>query len=359
MRLDAVRARLDELGVDALLITSGDNRRYLSGFTGSAGALIITREQALLLTDSRYWEQAAEQAPAFELVQVTRPDGATGEQLERLGARRVGFEAGDVSVASFERLRATSGEQIEWIATQGVVEKLRQVKDAGELDALRRAIALTDEALEWMLGRLRPGMREREVAWELEKYMRERGASGLSFDTIVASGPNAARPHAGAGEREIQSGEPITIDMGGIVDGYHADLTRTVVLGEPDETFEKVYATVLEAQLAAERAARAGLNGREVDAVARDIIAAAGYGESFGHSLGHGVGLATHEGPNFSPRAGDDPLPEGATVTVEPGIYLPGWGGVRIEDIVVLRADGAEVLTRATKEPRVALVAAG
>lgn len=354
MRLQNLRSKLDSLDIDTLFITQPQNRRYMTGFTGSAGQLIVTRARALLLADSRYWEMAAQQAPAWEIVRVTgKPTDELKHQLEQLGAQRVGFESQDVTVDTLERLREATGEAVTWVATKGVVEKLREVKDADELAALQRAITLTDEAFTWMAGRLAPGMTEKAVAWEIEKYLREHGASQLSFDTIVASGPNAALPHAQPTDREIRAGEPITIDMGGVVDGYHADLTRTVVIGEPDDKFREIYGIVLEAQTAAIRGMRAGIDGKQADAFARDVIAAAGYGEFFGHSLGHGIGLATHEGPGASPRADDTPLPEGAVITVEPGIYLPGWGGVRIEDDVVLRVDGAEVLSHAGKEPRV------
>jgi Xaa-Pro aminopeptidase len=238
-----------------------------------------------------------------------------------------------------------------------VVEKQRWVKEPGELESLRRAIALTDDAFTWLTTWLQPGTSERAVAWELEKYMRERGAEELSFDIIAASGPNSALPHAHPTERVLQAGEPFTIDMGAVVDGYHADLTRTVCLGAPDDTFLKIYGVVLEAQLAAEHGLHAGITGKQADALARDVIAAAGYGDYFGHSLGHGVGLVTHEGPGLSPRSEDDPVPAGATVTVEPGIYIPGWGGVRIEDIVLVGAEDVEVLSQASKEPGLALAA--
>ncbi len=353
MRLENLRAQLDPLDVDTFLVTQAQNRRYLTGFTGSAGQLIVTREHALLLTDSRYWELVLQQAPGWELVRVTgKPTDALKEQLVRVGAKRLGFESQDVTVDQYERMREALGDAAEWVPTKDVVAKLREVKDPGELEALRRAIDLTDEAFTWMAARLRPGMTEKAVAWEIEKYLREHGAERLSFDTIVASGPNAALPHAVPTDREIQTGEPITIDMGGVVDGYHADLTRTVVLGEPDAKFQEIYGIVLEAQLAAERGMRAGLTPKEADAFARDVIAGAGYGDNFGHSLGHGVGLATHEGPGAGPRSEEGPMPENVAITVEPGIYLPGWGGVRIEDVVVLHPDHAEVLSRSSKEPR-------
>lgn len=351
-RLERIRSRLSEAGLDWLLVSNPQNRRYLSGFTGSAGYLLISQEEAFLATDFRYYQQVQEQAPAFTLAKL---QGGTVESLASIlqqhvaeGAR-LGFEAEHLTVSLYHKLQeAVPG--VEWAATQGLVEGLRAVKDAGELAAIRKAVALADEALEAVLPTLRPGMTEREVAWRLERYMRERGASKMAFDLIVASGPNGAKPHAVTTDRPLAAGEPIVIDMGCVVDGYCSDLTRTLVLGEPDGRFRELYDLVRRAQEAAEAGIRPGMSGREADALAREVIAAAGYKEEFGHSLGHGVGLEVHELPRLS-ALWEERLEEGMVFTVEPGVYIPGWGGIRIEDIAVLRADGPEVLTACTKDP--------
>jgi len=355
-RIERLRQELEKLGLDAFLVQQPENRRYLTGFTGSAGTVIVTAEAALLLVDFRYTEQAGKQAPGFEVVQIK--DALEKELppfLERLGGKRWGFESAFVTVAQYEKLRPTF--EAAGIALEGVenlVERLRAVKDEEELALLRQAIRLTDEAFAHFLEWVRPGVSESEAAWEIEKYIREHGGEGLAFPTIVGSGPNGAMPHHQAGERLLQPGEPIVVDMGAVYGGYHADMTRTIVLGEPDDQFWSIYNLVKEAQERAEAGIRAGMPCAEADRLAREVIEAAGYGERFGHGLGHGVGLGTHEPLRLSALS-TDTLPAGATVTVEPGIYLPGWGGVRIEDVVWVQENGVEVLTRSTKEPIVAI----
>jgi Xaa-Pro aminopeptidase len=241
---------------------------------------------------------------------------------------------------------------MEWVPTKSLVMDMRAVKDAGEIEILRKAIRLTDEALTAALAQVRPGMAERDLAWLIESYIRTHGTPSVSFEIVVASGPNGARPHARASDAALPAGEPIVIDMGAKMDGYCADLTRTVCLGQPNDPvrFWEIYHTVLRAQQAAEAVIRPGVTGKEVDAVARDLIAEAGLGDFFGHGLGHGVGLAVHEMPRLS-RLAATPLAAGNVVTVEPGIYLPGWGGVRIEDVVLVTENGVEVLTEAPKDP--------
>jgi len=355
-RIERVRAQLREAGVEALLVTQPENRRYLSGFTGSSGWLLVSAESALIATDSRYWEQAAAECPSFELVMVKGSMAkALPEMLGKLGVTRVGFESQSATYADVEEWR-TEAPECEWAPTKDLIIALRSVKDADELDALREAVRLADDALAATLARIRPGMTEREVAWQIESYIRTHGAEGVSFDTIVAVGPNGARPHAHAGDAIIVPGEPIVIDMGARLGGYCSDITRTVCLGQPNdsERFWSVYRTVLKAQLAAEAAIQPGASGTAVDAIAREIITEAGYGENFGHGLGHGVGLAIHEEPALSQRV-DYTLAAGQVVTVEPGVYLTGWGGVRIEDIVLVTGNGAEVLTAAPKDPIIPL----
>jgi Xaa-Pro aminopeptidase len=351
-RIAALRKQLQEKELDAFLVSQPENRHYLSGFTGSAGYIIVTPQEALLLVDFRYTEQAGQQAPHCEVQRITgRLEEDLPGFLSRLGGERWGLESAHVTVALYDKVRPVFEQAgIELQGLEGTVEKIRAVKEAGEQEALRKAIRLTDEAFAHFLAWVRPGVTEQEAAWEIEKYIREHGGEGLAFPTIIGGGPNGAKPHHAAGERPLQAGEPIVIDMGAVVDSYHADMTRTICLGQPDERFWTIYNLVLAAQERAEKGIRAGIPCADVDRLARQVIADAGYGEQFGHGLGHGVGLATHELPRLSPLATED-LPAGAAVTVEPGIYLPGWGGVRIEDVVLVTEEGAEVLTGTSKEP--------
>ena len=347
-RLQRLRARLAELNLDAMLITQAENRRYLSGFTGSAGVLIIGHEKQVLATDSRYWGQMAREAPLFELAQIKgKTEPTVLETLKALGARRVGFESGQVTVAQLEGWQKEFAA-IELVPTQNVVESLRAVKDAQEIEVMRRASVLTDQAFDFLMDTIRPGMTEKQLAWDVEVFLRTHGAEGLAFEVHIASGPNSAEPHHPPTDRAVQEGEPIWIDMGARMDGYCSDLTRSFVIGKPDDQFKRIYNIVLQAQMDTERAMRAGLPGKEADAVARRVIEEAGFAENFGHGLGHGLGLAVHEKPSAG-RLSDDTLMEGGVVTVEPGIYIPGWGGVRIEDVVIIEQGRAQVMTQAHK----------
>ena len=349
-RLAEVRRIMKSQKLPALLVSQDQNRRYLSGFTGSAGLLLITPQQAILATDFRYWTQAAQQAPDFTVYQAKgRPPDFLPGLIEAAGSpRRSGLESGTITLAQFEVMK-TALPKVKWVKTHDLIEQVRWVKDADEIAQTRRAIELAEAAFAEVTARLEPGMTEAHIAWELEVHIRTHGATGLAFDTIVASGPNAALPHYGVGQRAIRAGEPITIDWGAELDGYRSDLTRTIVLGQADAKFREVYDIVLKAQLNAINHIKANINGKEADAFARDIIVAAGYGEQFGHGLGHGVGLATHEGPRASWLAEEDRLPVGTLITVEPGIYIPEWGGVRIEDMIVVKEDGVEVLSHLPK----------
>jgi Xaa-Pro aminopeptidase len=354
-RLAALRQKMAAQKLDAMLVTQAENRRYLSGFTGSAGYLFITATQAHLATDSRYWEQVGQQAADFALAKIEagKSNQLFADLVRAAGATRVGYEAGDLTVATYRELqKALRPDRARAIArlvpTKGLVEGLRAIKDAAELALIEQAVALGDAAFAYGVRRMQPGMTEKQAAWEIERYLREHGAEGVAFELIVASGPNGAMPHAQPSERVIQAGEPIVIDMGCRIDGYNSDLTRTIVLGEPGDKFRQVYAIVLQAQLAAEAALRPGPKGKEIDAVARQIIVEAGYGDYFGHGLGHGVGLAVHEEPGLG-RLGEKPLQPNMVCTIEPGIYLPGDFGVRIEDMAVVTADGCRVLTKAKK----------
>ena len=349
-RLNEVRRLLEAKNLPALLVVQAENRRYLSGFTGSAGALLVTPTHAVLAVDFRYWEQAAQQAPDFTAHQAKGGlmDYLPGLIAEAGSPARIGFESNTVTVAQHEEMQKAM-PQIEWSGVNGLIENVRAVKDADELALTRKTIDLAEDGLRYLLSILKPGMTEKYAAWELEKHLRSHGADALSFDTIVASGPNAALPHHHPGERVIRANEPITIDWGAEIDGYRSDLTRTIVLGESDAKFREIYGIVLEAQLNAINHIRAGQTGKEADAYARDVIAAAGYGDNFGHGLGHGVGLAVHEQPRASYTVEEERLPANSILTVEPGIYLPGWGGVRIEDMILVKEDGNEVLSRFEK----------
>lgn len=352
-RLRAVRSRLEAEGLDALLVTQAANRRYLSGFRGSAGILLVGRERALLYADFRYWEQAAREAPEWELArQKAHPQEELGPLLRQvLEARRVGFEAQALSVEA-HRQWSEAVPEVEWVPTSGWVEDLRAVKDGAELARIRQAAELADRAMELAGRLLRPGRTEAEVAWELETHLRTHGAEELSFPVIVASGPNAALPHHRAGGRVLERGDAVVVDLGAPVEGYHSDLTRTYLLGQPQGRFQEVHEIVRRAQQACLEGARAGVSGREADGLARRVIEEAGQGEAFGHGTGHGVGLEVHERPRAS-RLSKDTLQAGNTLTVEPGIYLPGWGGVRIEDLAVVGEQGMEVLSAAPRDPQV------
>lgn len=355
VKLKNLRQKLaeDELGLDAILISSPENRRYMSGFTGSAGWLLISRHDATLATDFRYVEQATQQSPDFRIHRTAPGLGWFPEWTAEQGVKRIGFESDDVTISLHNAFRKAADESEttnhpELIPTSGIVEQLRVYKDADELALLAKAIEIADEALDEVGPRIEPGITEEAVAWELEKAMRERGAEMISFDTIVGAGANGALPHHRADDTVIKRNDAIVIDMGAKYEGYCSDLTRTIFVGEPDAKFRRIYDIVLQAQLAAEERVRAGMTGEEADAIARDIIAEAGHADDFGHSLGHGVGLAVHEFPRVGPRA-EDVLQDGMVFTIEPGIYLPGWGGVRIEDIVVMENGRARVISKAKK----------
>jgi Xaa-Pro aminopeptidase len=344
-RADRLTESLAEAGVDAILITNLVNVRYLTGFTGSNGAALIGPDIRAFATDFRYVEQAAEEVDtAFGRLPAS-PDlleavkGALPE-----GELRLGFEEAHVTVREHARLREKMPTRVELIATNALVERLRAVKEPREVAAMRAAAALADEAFERLIEQGLLGHTERELATALEFEMRRRGATRASFDPIVAAGPHGALPHATPRDTEVRAGQLVVIDWGAELDGYCSDCTRTVAAGPVTDKGAEVYQVVLDAQLAGLQATTAGASGREVDAVARRRIGEAGYGEYFGHGLGHGVGLEVHEEPRLGQRS-DSVLAPGNAVTVEPGVYLPGELGVRIEDLVVVTATGCEILT--------------
>ncbi|HWM64058.1 MAG TPA: aminopeptidase P family protein, partial [Solirubrobacterales bacterium] len=338
-------ALVAEAGLDRLLVTDLTNVRYLTGFGGTNGACVCGPDTRLLLTDFRYTERAEAEVDGWEVVTIS--DDWLGGIGQRL-AGRVGFEDDHVSVRLLEKLRGKLPDGVELVAAGGAVEKLRRVKDAAELEAIAAAAELADEVWRWSIERGLAGRSERDVARAAEARIRELGGDP-SFPTIVAAGPNGALPHAEPGEREIGIGELVVFDMGALLDGYCSDGTRTYATGEPGERAREAYEVVRQAQAAALDAVRAGIGGEELDGVARERIAAAGHGERFGHGLGHGVGLEVHEAPRVSPRS-EDVLAAGEVVTIEPGVYLPGELGVRIEDLIVVTETGCRNLSGLPKD---------
>lgn len=344
-RTQRLRARLGDAGLDALLVTTAVNVRYLTGFTGSVAALLVPAGEttSVLAVDDRYAEQARAETEAVELV-VTRTDDWLAE---RAGTGRVGLESNAVP---WDRVRSLA-ELLpgEVVPAPGHVEALRERKDPAELAAIRRACAITDEAFTSLCGWLAPGVSERGVARWLQHTLTGLGAHDRAFEMIVAGGPNSARPHHRPGERAIAAGDLLKVDFGALVDGYHADMTRTLALGDPDPELARVHELVRAANEAGLAAVTDGASAGAVDAACRDTISAAGYGERFTHSTGHGVGLQIHEAPSLRPD-GRATLRAGMAVTVEPGVYLPGLGGVRIEDTVAVTGGEADVLTRSSKD---------
>ena len=355
-RISRLRKLLPGTQTDTLLVLTDENRRYLSGFTGqdtqfdeSAGALLISGNDLMLATDTRYELQARNEARLYKI--VCYKNGLAEELpslLKTFRTKNLGFESVRLSFHEYRKISdavAKDGLEVILKPVEDLVEQLRIRKAETEIATLRNALSLAETAFSECVEKIKPGMTEKELAWIMEKGMRETGAEGLSFPTIVASGPNSALPHAIPGDRRIKTGEPILFDWGARLDGYCSDISRTVVIGEPDDTFEKVFRTVLDAQRRAIDAIKAGVSSRAVDSIARDHIEKQGFGGKFGHGLGHGTGLAIHEAPRLSPLK-DTVLESGMVTTVEPGIYLGDWGGVRLENMVVVREDGAEVLNR-------------
>jgi Xaa-Pro aminopeptidase len=338
----------EALEADALLITDLVDLRYVTGFTGSNGMAVVGRDIRRFITDFRYVEQAASEVVGFDREQGPQVFDEALKDGWPEGAFRLGFDDQDVSVRRHARLRELLPERVELVPAGGVVEELRAVKDAGEIARIAAAAELADEIYGMLREQGLVGRTEREVAFALETEMRRRGAEP-SFESIVASAERGALPHASPADVPIARGTLVTLDLGARLDGYCSDCTRTWATGELPEDLAEAYALVQRAQAEALAAVRPGPEGREIDAVARDIIEAAGHGEHFGHGLGHGVGLEVHEGPRLS-RTGEAPLVAGNVVTVEPGVYLPGRGGVRIEDLVVVTEDGHSVLSGTSKD---------
>jgi len=349
---DTVTACLEDAGLDALLLTGEANRFYVSGFhsPGEDGVALVTRRQAYFFTDSRYTEAAGRVLQGVQLGEVGRGRGYSvliKEVIEAEGIRRMGFEDGCMTVR--EHSFYSKALPCELIPATDLLHRLRTVKEAEELACMEAAQRIAERALEDILKEIRPGVTEKEIAARLQYLMLHYGAEDMSFDPVVVSGPNGSLPHGVPSEKEIRAGEFVTMDFGCVYHGYCSDMTRTVAVGYATEEMRAVYDTVLTAQLAGIAAARGGATGQEVDGAARAVIEAAGYGAYFGHSFGHGVGIEVHEAPNASP-ANAQPLPVGAVISAEPGIYLPGRLGVRIEDVILLTEEGCRNLTKAPKE---------
>jgi len=351
-RLQKLRQGLAEKEIDAIFISQAENRRYLSGFNGSSGYLLITPQNTILATDFRYLEQARIQAPDYEIFPAI---GGIVDWFPHLVAesnlKTLGFEAGHITFARYQQLSNILNKaqsQLRLIPVDGLVESLRAIKEPEEIELITKAAEISDAAIEYIENTVHIGMSEKEIAWEIEKFIREKGSETIPFDVVVASGPNSALPHTKPSSRAIQSGEPVVIDIGARVGGYSSDLTRTICLGTPDDTFPKVYDTVLRAQLTAMAKITEGMSGGQIDNLARKVIEQAGYGQAFGHALGHGIGLASHESPRLGPNSADK-LTSGMVFTIEPGIYLIGWGGVRIEDAVVMENGKVRAISKAKK----------
>jgi Xaa-Pro aminopeptidase len=351
-RIQKLRQQLGKREIDAIFISQPENRRYLSGFDGSAGFLLITPKNKILATDFRYIAQAKSQASDYEIFTITNDISNWFPRLvAELDIKRLGFEAGHISFALHRQLCDILNKDkspLKLIPIDEMVESLRAVKEPEEIEFIIRAAEITDAAMEYIREEIRPDMTEKEVAWEIEKFLREKGSDTIPFDIIVASGQNSALPHARPSAQAIHSGKPVMIDIGARIEGYGSDLSRTICLGTPDDTFKKIYDSVLGAQLAAMAIIKEGMSGAEADSIARVVIEEAGYSQAFGHGLGHGVGLAPHEAPRLGPNS-QDYLVDGMVFTIEPGIYLDGWGGVRIEDLVVMENGKLRELSKAKK----------
>lgn len=347
-RLNKLRENFAQNGIDGLLITSEFNRRYLTNFTGTAGIAIISENEAVFITDFRYVEQAKKQANDYQIVKHT---GAIFEevanQVKKLGITKLGFEQDHLTFAEYKIYEEAIAGQL--IPVSGMIEKLRLIKTEAEIKIIKDAAKIADAAFTHILNFIQQGMKELDVANELEFFMRKAGATSSSFDIIVASGVRSALPHGVASEKLIDKGDFITLDFGAYYQGYVSDITRTISVGEPDEQLKEIYQIVLEAQMRGMAGIKPGMSGKEADALTRDYITQMGYGDNFGHSTGHGIGLEVHEGPGLSMRS-TTILEPGMVVTVEPGIYVAGLGGVRIEDDILITNSHNEALTHSPKE---------
>lgn len=351
LKLQKLRAEMKRRDIEALLVTSPFNLRYITEFTGTAGLAIVTQDKAVFITDFRYTEQAGVQVKEFEVVQAKKNlmDEAV-QTVHSLGVQTLTFEQDYMTYATAVQYKEKV--EVEMEPVSNLIEKIRMVKTPEEVVVLKAAAKIADDAFEHICGYIRPGLTELEVSNELEFFMRKQGATSSSFDIIVASGLRSALPHGVATDKIIEKGDMITLDFGALYNGYISDITRTVAVGEPSGQMKEIYDIVLKAQELGVKKIGPGMSGIEADAIARDFIKSRGYGEAFGHSTGHGIGLEVHESPGLSSRS-ETVLEPGMAVTVEPGIYLPGVGGVRIEDDILITESGNERLTNSTKELRI------
>ncbi|MBZ5201355.1 aminopeptidase P family protein [Planomicrobium chinense] len=351
MKLQKLRKEMEQQQIEAMLITSQYNLRYITDFTGTAGLALVTPHKAYFITDFRYTEQAGEQVKEFDVVQAkTNLLEEAAELAKNLAVKSLAFEKDYVTYAAFQDYQAKIDAELKPVS--GLIEKIRMIKTPEEVSILKAAAKIADDAFEHICKFIKVGQTELEISNELEFFMRKQGATSSSFDTIVASGLRSALPHGVATEKKIESGDFITLDYGALYNGYISDITRTVAVGEPSEKLKEIYQVVLDAQVQAVEKIGPGMTGIEADAIARDYIKSKGYGEAFGHSTGHGIGLEVHEAPGLSFKS-QTVLEPGMAVTVEPGIYLPGIGGVRIEDDILITESGNERLTHSTKELRI------
>ena len=346
IKFDKIQQLLERESLDALLVMSAENRRYLSEFTGSSGALIITKESRFLMSDFRYKAQGAEQAEEFEFIlQEKGLLESIVSFMSSKGLKRIGFEGEHVNYNTYSQL----SKSFDVVPLTGEVEKIRLIKTDEELDLIIKACEIADQSYEYILTYVKAGMTELEVKNELEAHMTSLGASGPSFDTIVASGHRGALPHGVASDKVIEDGDMVTLDFGAWYKGYASDITRTFAVGSVSPEMEEIYNIVLESQLKSLDEIKAGMTGKEADSIARDVISAKGHGEHFGHSLGHGLGLEVHELPGLSQKS-TMTLEPGMVITIEPGIYVDGLGGVRIEDDAVVTEKGLKKLTHSSKK---------
>lgn len=347
-KLTKLRFDFQDNNIDALLVTSPINRRYITNFTGTAGAVLITSTEAILITDFRYTEQAKKQAGDFTVVEHAGPiEDEIAKQIKRIHIEKLGFEEDHLTYADFKRYEKSFAAEL--VAVKEMIESLRLIKTEEEITTLKKAAEIADKAFEHILSYIKPGVLEIDVANELEFFMRKKGATSSSFDIIVASGFRSALPHGIASNKVIEQGELVTMDYGALYNGYCSDITRTVAIGEISEELTTIYETVLEAQKRGVEGIKPNMTGKEADDLTRDYINERGFGSYFGHSTGHGIGLEVHEGPGLSPRSSTI-LQKNMVVTVEPGIYIPNVGGCRIEDDVVITDTGNERLTTSTKD---------
>ncbi|WP_117169250.1 M24 family metallopeptidase [Paraliobacillus sediminis] len=347
-KVEKLRSVMKKDNLGALVITNSFNIRYMTGFTGTSGVVLITESEALFITDFRYTQQAADEAPLYEIIE--HKQGIIKEianQVKLLGIKRLGFEKTNLTYAIFEEYQKAISAEL--VPTEGLVEKLRLIKTDDEIAILKEAAKIADAAFEYILTVIKPGVREIDISNELEFFMRKQGAISSSFDIIVASGFRSALPHGVASDKKIENGELVTLDFGALYKGYCSDITRTVAVGDISDELHIIYDTVLQAQLKGVEGIKAGITAKEADALTRDYITEKGYGKYFGHSTGHGLGLEVHESPGLSFRS-NEILEEGMVVTVEPGIYVPNVGGCRIEDDIIVTKDGNVRLNHSSKE---------